>query len=59
MKNPIDNARFVTFFHNILPQGHTYFVFLPGFQWEMLGDLLDINNFNWNPVNLKKNLLEQ
>ena len=48
------------FFHNIgpnlaqiLPQDHTQFDFFAGFQWNMLGDSININNFNCNPVVLK------
>ena len=41
----------------ILPQDHTHFVFLlfffAGFQWNMLGDSINSNNFNCNPVVLK------
>ena len=44
----------VSFFYNIgpnlaqiLPQGHTNFVFaFAGFQWNILGDSININNFN-------------
>ena len=61
-KKPIDNACFFFyFFHNIgpnlgqiLPQDHTHFDFFAGFQWNMLGDSIKINNFNWNPLVLKK-----
>ena len=38
----------------ILPQDHTHFEFFASFQWSMLGDSISINNFNWNPVVLKK-----
>ena len=46
----------LSFFHDI---GHTFAkttptsIFLPGFQWNILGDSIN-NNFNWNPVVLKK-----
>ena len=46
----------MSFFHDI---GHTSaktaptLIFLPGFQWNMSVDSI-INNFNWNPVVLKK-----
>ena len=60
-KNPIDNTHFFTFFHNIgsnlaqiLPQDLTHFDFFAGFQWNMLRDSININNFNWNLVLLKK-----
>ena len=61
MRKPNDIACFFTFFHNmrhnlahILTQDHTQFDFFAGFQWSILGDLINIKNFNWNPVVLKK-----
>ena len=33
---------------------HTHFTFLAGFQWNMLGDSIDINNLSCNPEVLKK-----
>ena len=60
-KKSIDNAYSFAFFHNIgpnfaqiLPQDHTHFDFLAGFQWNMLLDSININNVNWNPEVLKK-----
>ena len=59
-KKPIDNTSFFYFFHNtglnlgkILPQDHTHFVFFAGFQWNKLGDSININNFNCNPEVMK------
>ena len=56
---------FLYYFHNIghnlaqiLPQDHTWFDFFAGFQWSMLGNSINIKNFNWNPVVLK-NLLRK
>ena len=54
------------FFHNIgpnlaqiLPQDHTHLAsFSTGFQWNMLEDSININNCNWNPVVLKKNVVK-
>ena len=50
---------FSLLFHNIgpnlvqiLPRDHTHFFAI--FQWNMLGDSININNFNCNPVVLKK-----
>ena len=61
-KKPVDNNCFFTFFHNtgpnlaqILPQDHIHFDFFSGFWWNMLGNAININNFNWNPVVLKNN----
>ena len=36
----------------ILPQDHTHFDFLAGFQWNILRDSIDIK-FNWNRVVVK------
>ena len=61
-QKPIYNANFFIFFYNIgpnlaqiFPKDHTHFnLFLfAGFQWNMLGDSININNFNCNPVILK------
>ena len=54
------------FFHNIwpkfpfdliwpkfCPRTSPTLIFFAGFQWNMLGDLININNFNWNPIVLK------
>ena len=38
--------------------GHTHFVFFASFLWSMLEDSININNCNWNPVVLKKNVLK-
>ena len=39
----------------ILLVDHTHLnFFFAGFQWNMLEDLININNFNWNPIDLKK-----
>ena len=54
------------FFHNtrpnlaqILPQDHIHFVCFAGFQWNMLGDLININNINCNLVaSSEKSLLK-
>ena len=35
----------------ILPQDHTHFDFFAGFQWYMLEDSININNFNINNFN--------
>ena len=37
-----------------LPQDYTHFDFFSCFQLNMLGDSININGFNWNPVVLKK-----
>ena len=40
----------------IFPQDHThFFFFFFGFQLNILGYSININNFDWNPVFLKKN----
>ena len=57
----VNNACFITFFHNIGPnlvqifsQDHTHFrVFFAVFQWNMLGNSI-LQTLNWNPVVLKK-----
>ena len=50
-EKPIDNVSSFTFFHNIgpnlaliLPQDH-FVIFFAGFQWNMLEDSININNF--------------
>ena len=62
-KNPIDNTRFFTFFtilgQQIWPKfypktTHTLIFFFAGFQWNILGDSINTNDFNWNPLVLKK-----
>ena len=59
-KNLLIIPVFFYFFHNtglnlgkILPQDHTHFVFFAGFQWNKLGDSININNFNCNPEVMK------
>ena len=58
-KKSISNANFFTFFTTLdliqfkfYPRPHPL-CFFTVFQRNMLGDLVDINNFNWNPVVLK------
>ena len=40
-------------FAQILPQDHTHFDFFAGLEYNVLGDSIKINNFNYNPVVLK------
>ena len=61
MKKIIDNSNFLYFFHNlgpnlaqILPQDNTHFIFFAGFQRNILRDLININNYDCNPVVLKR-----
>ena len=49
---------FFTTLGQIWPQDPTHFDFFAGFQWNMLRDSININNFNWNLVVLKKKLLK-
>ena len=60
-KKPIDNASFFNFLHKLWPnlaqilaQDHTHLTFFTGLQWNMLEEWININNFNCNPVVLKK-----
>ena len=60
-KETFDNACFFTFFLTLgliwpkfSPKTTPTLIFFTGFQWNILGDLISINNFNWNPVVLKK-----
>ena len=57
MKKIIDNASLLCYFHNlgpnlaqILPQDHTHYNVFAGFQRNMLRDLININNYECNPV---------
>ena len=61
-KKPNDITCFFTFFHNIghnltqiLPQDHINLIFFADFQWSVLNNSINIKNFNYNPVVLKKN----
>ena len=60
MKETYWQCQFLYFFHNIgsnfaqiLPQDHTYFDFFAGLEYNVLGNSVKINNFNYNPVVLK------
>ena len=61
-KKTIDNAFFFTFLALDLIQPKFWnkttptLIFFAGFQWNMLGNSININNFNLNPVVLKKKL---
>ena len=64
-KNLLIMPVLLLFLHNIRPnlpqilsKDHTHFVFFAGFQWNMLGDSINTNNFNCNPVVLKFFLLK-
>ena len=60
MKKPNDNAYFFTFFTTLDLIWSKFFlkttptlISFARFQWNMLGNSIDIKNFNWNPVVLK------
>ena len=65
MKKTIDNARFFTFFTTLdltwpkfCPTTRPTLIFFCGFQWNLLEDSININNFNWNTIVLKKKLIK-
>ena len=60
-KNPIKIPVSLFFFTTLdllwtkfYPKDHTHFTFFVDFQWNMLGDTIDINNLCCNPAVLKK-----
>ena len=64
-KKLIDNACFFTFFTTLgliwprfCPKDTATLRFFAGFQWNMLKNSIDINNFNWNLVVPKNFLLK-
>ena len=48
------NSGYVTDLAQIFTKTTPNLIFLAGFQGSMLGNLINIKNFNWNPVVLKK-----
>ena len=42
----------------ILNQDHTYLFIFCVFQWNTLVDSINIDNFNWNPIVLKKKMVK-
>ena len=50
---PIDNATLI--WPKFFSQNHTQCSFFSDFQWNMLGDSVNITNLSYNPVILKKN----
>ena len=59
-KKPIDipvSLLFSKYWAKFCPKTTPTLIFIAGFQWNMSGDSININNFNWNPVVKKKKTL--